>query len=326
MQVDKQNIKPFRFVPYLKSVLWGGNRIAYYKGISVDRADIGESWELSGVPGHESVVADGEDKGLNIVQLISKYKEKLVGKAVYEQFGSTFPLLVKFIDAKRDLSLQVHPDDMLAKSRHNSFGKTEMWYVIEAEAEAKIYAGMSHDITPEEYEQGVTDGSILNAVRCHVSHPGDIFFLPAGRIHAIGAGNLLAEIQQTSGITYRIYDYGRLDADGKPRDLHIDLARDAIDFNVSDCQCKCKHDAVGENKLVKCKYFDVRGVNVVGKHLIDLSKQDSFEIVMCLKGNVELLDNFGNVTPMHQGETVLVPAVTDAISLTGNGYLLTATV
>lgn len=326
MQVDKHNIKPFRFVPYLKPVLWGGSRIADYKGIASDREDIGESWELSGVSGHESVVAEGEDKGLNIVQLIAKYKDKLVGKAVYEQFGTTFPLLVKFIDAKRDLSLQVHPDDLLAKIRHNSFGKTEMWYVIDAEAEAKIYAGMSHDITPEDYEQGVTDGSILNAVRCHVSHPGDIFYLPAGRIHAIGAGNLLAEIQQTSGITYRIYDYGRIDADGKPRELHTDLAKDAIDFNVSDCLCKCRHDAEGENKLVKCKYFDVRGVKVVDEYVIDTSHQDSFNIIVCLKGKVEMLDNFGNITPMHQGETVLVPAVTDTLKLTGSGYLLTATV
>lgn len=326
MQVDIENIKPFRFVPYLKSVLWGGSRIAGYKGIRIDKTDIGESWELSGVPGYESVVAEGEDKGLTIVQLIAKYKEKLVGKAVYEQFGTTFPLLVKFIDAKRDLSLQVHPDDQLAKIRHNSFGKTEMWYVINADEGAKIYAGMSKDTTPEDYEQGIEDGSIINAVRCHESHPGDIFFLPAGRIHAIGAGNLLAEIQQTSGITYRIYDYGRLDADGKPRELHTELAKDAIDFRISDCLCNCPHDAAGEHKLVKCKYFDVCGVNVEGEHTIDLSGIDSFYIIMCIEGNVTLTDNLGNVANMHQGETLLYPAITENVKITGGGFLLTATV
>lgn len=321
-----KNIKPFKFVPYLKSVLWGGERIARYKGIVTDMHQIGESWELSGVEGHESVVADGEDKGITLPELIRKYKGDLVGDSVYEKFGDKFPLLVKIIDAKQDLSLQVHPNDNLARERHNSFGKTEMWYIIDADEGASIYAGLSKNISHDDYKRMVADNTIMEAVARHDSYGGDLFFLPAGRIHAIGAGNLLAEIQQTSDITYRVYDFGRLDANGKPRELHTELAMDAIDYTVYD---NYKSDYVrieeGETELVNCNYFDVHKINVTCVCDIDSSRCDSFRIIMCLEGAVKIVDNFNNVTEMHRGETILVPAATSSLRITGNATLITAT-
>ena len=320
------NIKPFKFVPYLKSVLWGGERIAIYKGIDTDQHAIGESWEVSGVPGHESVVAEGEDKGLTLPQLIDRYRGALVGEAVYEKYGNTFPLLVKLIDAKRDLSLQVHPNDELAMKRHGSRGKTEMWYIIDADEGASIYAGLSQSITPDEYERMVADNTVMDVVARHESHAGDLFFLPAGRIHAIGAGNLLAEIQETSDITYRIYDYGRLDANGQPRQLHTELAKDAIDYNVyGNYKSVYEHVSRGEARLIKCDYFDICKVVVTCACDIDASQCDSFRIIMCLEGAVEVVDNFSNVTEMHRGETILVPAATSSLQITGEATLLTAT-
>ena len=320
------NIKPFKFVPYLKSVLWGGERIAIYKGIDTDQHAIGESWEVSGVPGHESVVAEGEDKGLTLPQLIDRYRGALVGEAVYEKYGNTFPLLVKLIDAKRDLSLQVHPNDELAMKRHGSRGKTEMWYIIDADEGASIYAGLSQSITPDEYERMVADNTVMDVVARHESHAGDLFFLPAGRIHAIGAGNLLAEIQETSDITYRIYDYGRLDANGQPRQLHTELAKDAIDYNVyGNYKSVYEHVSRGEARLIKCDYFDICKVVVTCACDIDASQCDSFRIIMCLEGAVEVVDNFSNVTEMHRGETILVPAATSSLHITGEATLLTAT-
>ena len=217
-------MKPFRFTPILKSLIWGGDKIAPYKGIETTQANIGESWELSGVAGDESVVAEGEYAGYTLPQLIAELKERLVGKSVYERFGTEFPLLVKFIDARADLSIQVHPDDALAQMRHGKHGKTEMWYVVGADRGAHLKAGFSQKITPEEYERRVADNTLTDVLCDYAVQPGDLFFLPAGRVHAICAGSFVAEIQQTSDVTYRIYDYGRLGKDGKPRELHTELA------------------------------------------------------------------------------------------------------
>lgn len=312
--------KAYKFEPYLKSVLWGGERIAPFKGISPDQHEIGESWEISGVAGHESVVADGADKGLNLVQLIDKYKGELVGKAVYEKFGNTFPLLIKIIDAKRDLSVQVHPNDALAKVRHNSFGKTEMWYIIDAEKDANIYAGLAKQITKDDYEQMVKENTIMDAVACHKSHVGDLFFLPAGRIHAIGAGNLLAEIQQTSDITYRVYDFGRLDDNGKPRQLHTEEAKDAIDYTVYP-EYKSQYDRMADHApLIKCQYFDVRLHQVKGSSVFDPGC-DSFVVVMCLGGEAKV-----NGVNARQGETLLIPASQNILKIDGTATILTATI
>ena len=320
------NLKPFKFEPYLKSVLWGGEKIAKYKGIVTDQHNIGESWEISGVDGHESVVAEGDDKGLNLRQIIEKYKGDLVGNAVYAKYGDTFPLLVKIIDAKGDLSVQVHPDDTLAKARHNSYDKTEMWYIIDAEEGAPIYAGLSKQITPEEYEKLVADNAIMDVIARHDSHAGDLFFLPAGRIHAIGAGNLLAEIQQTSDITYRVYDFDRRDANGNPRELHTEQAKDAIDYTVYP-EYKSEYDRNGKSAtpLVKCQYFDVKREIIDGVSTIDAST-DSFMIIMCLDGEATITDNLGGVTHVKKGESILVPAVITSMKAEGKATFMTSTV
>jgi mannose-6-phosphate isomerase len=320
-------LKPFKFVPYLKTVLWGGDRIASYKRIATDKHNIGESWEISGVEGHESIVSEGPDKGSTLSAIIRKYRGDLVGKSVYERFGDKFPLLIKIIDAKRDLSLQVHPDDELAMKRHNSFGKTEMWYIIDSAQGASIYTGFSRKITPEEYERRIADDTLMNVVACHKSHPGDVFFLPSGRIHCIGAGNLLAEIQQTSDITYRVYDFNRLGADGKPRELHTAQARDAIDYNLYDNYVQpYGYSDVGDTPMIKCKYFDVHKVVVNGVLDIDHSGIDSFCVVMCLKGTAEISDHSLSVISINQGETVLIPANVSLLHFEGKAELITAVI
>ena len=321
-------MKPFKFEPYLKETIWGGKQIAEYKGIKACSENIGESWEISGVKGHESIVAEGgtscEDKGLTISELIQKYREKLLGEKVYERFGTDFPLLIKFIDSRQDLSVQVHPDDKLAKERHGCQGKTEMWYIINSKPGAKIYAGLNKHITPEDYvrmtDKETIDGHspLMDVIAAHDSHVGDIFFLPAGRLHSIGTGNLLVEIQQTSDITYRVYDFGRRDANGNTRELHIDLAKDAIDYNVyTDCRSTYDKDAeIAE--LVKCKYFDVRKLTIDKEASIDFKIQ-SFVIAICLKGTAAI-----NGTCIRQGETILVPADNNILNITGTVELLTA--
>ena len=318
-------IAPFKFVPYLKPVLWGGDKIAPFKGVESDCDNIGESWEISGVPGHESVVSEGPDKGLKLPQLVAKYGEALMGRRVMEKYGATFPLLIKLIDAKKDLSVQVHPDDELARRRHDSLGKTEMWYIVDTEPGARIYAGLSREITPDDYTRLVEEKKIMDVVASHESAPGDIFFLPAGRIHAIGAGNLLAEIQETSDITYRVYDFDRRDANGNPRELHTELAKDAIDYTVYP-EYKGSYDktAKGETDLVECGHFDVRRVIVEGENPVTV-ELDSFVVIMCLDGQCEI-DACGVATPMHRGWTILVPAECAAsITARGNAVLLTAT-
>ena len=320
------NIGFIKFEPYLKSVLWGGEKIAEYKGIDTDQKQIGESWEISGVIGRESVVTEGADAGLSIVELIRKYKGALVGEPIYAKYGDMFPILVKFIDAKQDLSLQVHPNDTIAKSRHNSLGKTEMWYIIDTDENARINVGFTKEITPKEYEQRVANNTIMEVVACHNSKPGDLFYLPAGRIHSIGAGNLIAEIQRTCDITYRVYDFDRRDAQGNTRELHTKWAKNAIDFTVQESYVtSCPTDISGETKLVKCEYFDTSRIITDSEYEILSPDAESFRIIMCLKGSVEITDNMGNTTSIHQGETVLVPAITSKLTLKGKAELLTTT-
>lgn len=305
---------PLKFKPILKTIVWGGEKIAPYKEIKTGQNHIGESWELSGVHGNESVVADGPLAGRSIADLVKEYKGELIGKHVYENTGDEFPLLIKFIDALTDLSIQVHPDDELAARRHNgSKGKTEMWYVVDAEPGAHLLAGLTEHITPEEYAAKVADGSITDVLARHEVHPGDVFFLPAGRIHAICGGCFIAEIQQTSDITYRIYDYGRLGLDGKPREVHTELAKEAIDYKVYD-NYRTEYSAVKDEEveLVSCKYFTTSLYDLTLPYAKDLSELDSFLVVMCLSGH-GTLEVDGEEVSVHQGETVLVPASADDI-------------
>ena len=260
----------YKFKPILKTMLWGGEKIVPYKRIVSDQKQVGESWELSGVKGNESVVAEGPEAGTTLPGLIARHGAALLGKANFERFGEEFPLLIKFIDARQDLSIQVHPDDELAWKRHRSKGKTEMCYAI---------------------------------------RPGDVFFLPAGRVHSIGAGAFIAEIQQTSDITYRIYDFNRRDANGNTRELHTELAKDAIDYTVlPDYRTHYTPAPDSEVELVSCPYFTTSLYDLTHERTLDLAGLDSFLVVICIGGSGTLTDDAGNAVPVHQGETVLVPA------------------
>ena len=307
---------PLKFNPILKQTLWGGEKITSFKSLQDERTEVGESWEISDVESNESVVANGPDKGLTLTEMVWKYKEELVGEANYARFGNKFPLLIKFIDAKQDLSIQVHPNDELAKKRHNSFGKTEMWYVIDADKGAKLRSGFSQEITPKEYKERVYNNTITDVLQEYEIHKGDVFFLPAGRIHSIGAGAFIAEIQQTSDITYRIYDFNRKDANGKPRELHTDLAKEAINYEMLD-NYRTEYET-NENEpveLVACPYFTTSIYDMTEEITCDYSELDSFVIFICVEGSAILSDNENNHIPIKAGETVLFPATTQEITI-----------
>ena len=322
-------MKPYKFSPYLKTTIWGGYQIAPFKGIFTAQPNIGESWEVSGVPEHESVavergLVDDVDLGLTLTQLIDKYKELLVGRKVYKKYGNKFPLLVKFIDSRQDLSVQVHPDDKLAMQRHGCAGKTEMWYIIKSDVGSKIYAGLAKSITPADYKQLATaevvngHSPMQDVIAAHEAHEGDLFFLPAGRLHAIGAGNFLAEIQETSDITYRVYDYGRKDAHGQPRELHIEEAKDAIDYQVWP-EYRSSYDSTKPvSQLINCPHFTVHRVVVQVAQQVDFHC-DSFIVVVCLWGEANI-----NGVQIRQGETILVPASENILYIFGNATFLTA--
>ncbi len=305
------HLYPLKFEPILKPMIWGGSDIIPFKNIDSNEKDIGESWEISDVKGYESVISNGDLKGKTFQELLIEQKECLVGKKVYEKYGDKFPLLIKFIDAKQDLSIQVHPDDKLAKERHNSFGKTEMWYVINASPTAFLYSGFETKISPEEYVERVASNTFTDTLKKYDVQAGDVFFLPAGRVHAIGAGCFIAEIQQTSDITYRIYDYNRKDEQGNSRQLHTESAKDAIDFRVSDSykteyERKVNHPV----KLVSCPYFTTNLLEIDKPILRDYRKIDSFVALICMEGNGILKDSKNNHTVYRQGETILIPADT----------------
>ena len=313
-------MKPFTFSPIFKSLIWGGDKIAPYKGIESSQRNIGESWELSGVEGSESVVSGGEFDGWLLPELTARFKEKLVGRKAYEAYGDEFPILVKFIDARRDLSIQVHPDDELARRREGKRGKTEMWYVVGADADTHLKCGFSQRITPEEYEARVADSTIVDVLQDYVLTEGDVFFLPAGRVHAIGAGALIAEIQQTSDITYRIYDYNRTDANGRQRELHTALAREAIDYTVlPDYRTRYDVRPDGETVLVECPHFTTSLYDLTVPCGKEVAALDSFLAVICIGGEGELCDSEGNITPLRQGRTVLVPASTERVRFVPKG-------
>ena len=318
---------PLKFEPLLKSVVWGGDKIVPYKGIESAAKNVGESWELSAVSGNESVVANGEFAGRNIVELIKEYKADLLGEKVYAESRDTFPILVKFIDARDDLSIQVHPDDELAAARHNgSKGKTEMWYVVKADEGAHLMSGMSQQITPEEYVSRIEDNTITDVLCDYKVSAGDVFFLPAGRVHSIGRGCFIAEIQQTSDITYRIYDFGRLGLDGKPRELHVEQSKDAVDYSVhDDYKTSYTPELNKPVSLVECRYFKTHLLDLTDAVEVPVKANDSFMIVICLEGAGALTDSNGYTLNLNQGETVLVPAVTDQITFTPHPKLKTLT-
>ena len=308
---------PLKFEPILKQTLWGGDKIIPFKHLNESLQNVGESWEVSAVEGSESVVANGPDKGLTLPEMVRKYKEELLGEANYARFGEKFPLLIKFIDAKLDLSIQVHPDDALAKQRHNSFGKNEMWYVIAADKGAKLISGFAKEITPKEYKERVHDGTFAEVLQTCNIQPGDVFYVPAGRVHGIGAGAFVAEIQQTSDITYRIFDYNRKDKNGKTRELHTAQAVDAINFSDVQDDFRTAYDHVQNEpvEVVACPYFTTSVYDMTEEISCDYSELDSFVIFICVEGSCRLIDNEKNEISLQAGETVLLPATVQEVTI-----------
>lgn len=306
----------YKFKPILKTTIWGGEKIVPYKQLSSDQKSVGESWELSGVKGDESIVANGEYEGMTLPELIALKKGELVGEKVYQKHGTEFPLLIKFIDAQQDLSIQVHPNDELSHARHGKNGKTEMWYVVGADKGAHLLSGFSKEVSPEEYAAKVADNTLTEVLANYDVKMGDVFYLPAGRVHAIGAGSFVAEIQQTSDVTYRIYDYGRVGKDGKQRELHVELAKDAINFSVlPDYRTHYTKKENEEVVLVESPYFITSLYELNQPIKKDMSGMDSFMIVMGLEGEGIIRDNKGQEISIRKGETVLIPASTQSIEL-----------
>lgn len=308
-----------KFKPILKDKIWGGEKLATLLNKESTRKDVGESWEISDVEGDTSIVVNGELKGKNLKELISEYKSDLVGDKIYTHFGEKFPLLIKFIDAKEALSIQLHPNDKLAQERHNSFGKTEMWYVMQADEKANLIVGFQKEVTSEEYLKHLENKSLLDILNVDEVQKGDVYFIPTGRVHAIGAGVLLAEIQQTSDITYRIYDWDRPNPDGTFRDLHTEEAIDAIDYSVIDSYKTVyseKENAASE--IVSCQYFTTNVLPIKGEISINHQEKDSFVIYMCVEGSVEF--QYENQSEKLQtGETILVPACIKNIKISSEG-------
>ncbi|WP_010182234.1 type I phosphomannose isomerase catalytic subunit [Aquimarina agarilytica] len=316
-------IYPLQFTPLYKYRMWGGEKLKTILNKVYTENNIGESWEISAVENDETVVSNGSLQGKTIKELIKTLGTDFLGKAVFEKFGNDFPLLIKFIDAKTPLSIQVHPSDALAKERHNSFGKNEMWYVMQAEENAELIAGFDKKLTKQAYIETLETGDILEVLHTEKVKSGDVFNIPTGRVHAIGAGVLLAEIQQTSDITYRIYDYNRVDAKtGETRELHTEQAVDAIDFKVHDSYKTNYTTPVNKaNELVYTPYFKTNILKLEGDLTQDFSKTDSFVIVMCVEGDFELsYDNEKYV--INTGSTILLPAAIDQIQLKGNAKIL----
>ncbi|CAL66663.1 type I phosphomannose isomerase catalytic subunit [Christiangramia forsetii] len=306
---------PIKFKPILQEKIWGGRKLKDLLNKDTSKNNIGESWEISGVKENISIVENGSESGKKITTLISEYKGELVGKKNYHQFGNDFPLLIKFIDAKTDLSIQLHPNDKLARQRHDSFGKTEMWYVMQADKGSKLNIGFKKDLDRTEYLEYLEKGKITELLNFEEVQKGDAFFINTGKVHAIGGGVLLAEIQQTSDITYRIYDWDRVDVEGKSRELHTALAIDAIDFKKND-DYKLIYDAEvnASSEIVSCEYFTTNYLPVNRKLEKDYSQLDSFVIFMCLDGVAKItLDSNSEI--LKKGESLLIPAFADIIAI-----------
>ena len=311
----------YKFEPLLKQTLWGGDKIIPFKHLDVQMENVGESWEISGVKDHETIVADGPDKGKSLNQLVSEQKELLVGADNYQRFGDEFPLLIKFIDACQDLSIQVHPSDETAHRQGKQRGKTEMWYCLgsasEENTKPKLYNGLKQQITPEQYKEMVEHDTITDALAQYEVHEGDVFFIPAGRIHAIGAGCFVTEIQQTSDVTYRIYDYKRKDKNGNYRELHTKEAAESIDYRVLPDYRQAYTPKKNEGQtLVECPYFNTAVYDLNEPMQIDYSELDSFVILIGLKGEGRLNID-GEEVSFGKGETILLPAYINNVRAEG---------
>lgn len=317
---------PLKFKAIYKERIWGGRKLEtiFGKKLPITTTPIGESWELSGVEGDVSVVENGIFKGNNLQELIEIYMGDLVGDSVFDRFGEEFPLLVKLIDANDYLSIQVHPDDELAAERHNSYGKTEMWYVIDAETGSKLYLGFNQKVDKQKYINYLESGKLEELLNSYTVKADDLFFIPAGAIHAIGKGIVIAEIQQTSDITYRVYDFNRVDDKGNARELHTELALDAIDYQARNDYNVSKPSR--RNQVVdlqSCKYFASSIIALDGTVTEDYALRDSFTIYICLDGGATIEADGCEVETIDKGETVLIPASLDEVKITGVAKILT---
>jgi mannose-6-phosphate isomerase len=309
---------PLKFRPILKEKIWGGNKLhKHFNKETGSMENCGESWELSAVENDVSVVSNGYLAGNDLQDLVEVYMGDLVGDSVYEQFGPEFPLLIKFIDASDDLSIQVHPNDAVAKERHNAYGKTEMWYVLESDRGSRLITGFNKDVKKDEYLNHLNNSTLSKILNFEEVQEGDVFFIPAERVHAIGKGIMLAEIQQTSDITYRIYDYNRKDADGNGRELHTDLAIDVLDYKLyNNYRTEFDPQLNKSTNLVKCKYFSTNFIEFDQMVEKDFVVIDSFVIYMCLEGELYITYGDGDTETLSKGETVLIPAELKNITLT----------
>ena len=315
---------PLTFKPIYKERIWGGTKLKDFLNKSFDGNHIGESWELSTVANDVSVVSNGEFAGLNLNELIEKHPTEILGTNCIEKFGFEFPLLFKFLDAKEDLSIQVHPNDELAKLRHNSFGKTEMWYVMQADSAARIVVGFKNKTNKEEYLRHLEDKTLVSILNETSVKKGDAFFLETGTVHAIGAGVLIAEIQQTSDITYRLYDWDRVDANGNGRELHNELAVDAINYNETEAEVQYKSEINESVNLVKCPFFKTNILEISGKYNWKKT-QDRFTVFMCTEGNFTLITT-NSKSEFKKGDTVLIPAILEEFDIIGETSLLEITI
>ena len=316
----KSSLYPLQFEPILKERIWGGEKLKTVLNKPITSKITGESWELSTVEGDVSIVSNGELKGKSLMELIAETPNELLGTRVHERFGKQFPLLFKYLDAREDLSIQVHPNDKLAKERHNSFGKTEMWYVMQADADSRIIVGFKEDSSKEEYLKHLQDNTLVTILDDVKAKAGDVFFLETGTVHAIGAGLVVAEIQQTSDITYRLYDFDRVDTQGNKRELHVDLALDAINYNKVNTQKKYDSKINTSNVVVDCPYFTTNFIPLESNTEISKSGE-TFTVYMCIEGSFEIeYDNFKHT--YIKGDTVLIPAAIRTFVLNGKASIL----
>jgi mannose-6-phosphate isomerase len=316
----KNNFYPLQFQPILKDRIWGGEKIKTVLNKPITSKITGESWEISTVDGDVSVIENGIFKGQSLNDIISEFPNEILGTAVHHQFGKQFPLLFKYLDAREDLSIQVHPNDELAKKRHHSFGKTEMWYIMQADENARIIVGFKEKSTPEAYLQNLANKTLTSILNDITVKSGDVFFLETGTVHAIGAGMVVAEIQQTSDITYRLYDFDRKDANGNTRELHVDLALDAINYNSFETKKEYTKATNSSNTVVDCPYFTTNFIPLDGNLAIE-NDGKSFKVYMCVEGNFEItMDDF--IKTYQKGDTVLIPAAVNQFVLGGKASIL----
>jgi mannose-6-phosphate isomerase len=311
---------PLQFDPILKDRIWGGEKLNSVLNKPITSNSTGESWEISTVEGDVSVISRGTFKGISLNEVIDTFPNEVLGTTVFDKFGKQFPLLFKYLDAKTDLSIQVHPNDELAKIRHNSFGKTEMWYIMQADEGSRIIVGFKNNSNAEEYVSHLENNTLLDILEEVKVKTGDVFFLETGTVHAIGAGLLVAEIQQTSDITYRLYDFDRVDSEGNKRELHVELALDAINYNKVETQKDYNKDLNVSNEMVDCPYFTTNYLNLSGELKVSKSAS-SFTVYMCTEGDFQI--NYNQVQYQYsKGDTILIPATMTDYSLSGNASVL----